>query len=135
MKFSNVFLVICFAILSYFSSFGQDKFNTCSAIFVEDSRLVDEYSPRGKCIIDASAKGTLTVREIIGDDDFRQDVFVPFKVAIKEGKTNTLTLFSGNSYKKLDIQSVLKKCNKGDRVLVLPEGEKWSLPHHEVLVE
>ena len=135
MKKTNVLLILCFAALSYLTSFGQDKFNTCSAIFVEDNRLVDEYSPRGKCKVDNKASGTITVREIIGDEDYKKDVKVPFRVAIKEGKTNTMVMFSEQRYEELALADVLKKCNKGDHIVVMTEGDKWSLPHHEILVE
>jgi hypothetical protein len=115
---------------------AQNKFSECSAIFLNQKMVVDDYSPNGKCLLKANAKGTLTVSTAIFENDkWRAEEQIGFKVTIKDGSTNTLLSYSEVSFFKIDIQSILSKCKKGDSILISVLKDKYALPHNEILVQ
>lgn len=114
---------------------GQNHFNSCSAAFLDNKLVVNEYTPTGKCILSQTAKGTLTVAEATyKNKQWHQTAPVEFMVAIRDKDTHTLTTFSKEIYRSLDIQNVMKLCRKGDRIVLLTTSTKYALPHNEILV-
>ncbi len=115
---------------------AQNKFNDCSAIFLNKKMVVDDYSPKGKCLLQAKAKGQLTVCTAVFEDNKWHAVDkIPFRIAIRDGNTKTLLSYSDKTYKDIDINTVLSKCQKGDYILISVIENKYALPHNEILVE
>ena len=57
----NLFVsVIAFMVLNI-NGVAQNKFSNCSAIFLNQKMVVDDYSPKGKCLLQTTTTGQLTV--------------------------------------------------------------------------
>jgi saccharopine dehydrogenase-like NADP-dependent oxidoreductase len=128
-------LVVGWLVVSIGVSFGQKTFNNCSAVFLNNKMVVSEYSSSGKSQLAANTTGMLTVctAEITSTETKAVDK-ISFKVAIRNQRTNTLTLFSKQDFTQVNIQNVLKKCAKGDFILLMTTDEQYALPHNEILV-
>ncbi|MCU0471120.1 MAG: hypothetical protein MUF58_21280 [Arcicella sp.] len=125
---------IIFCLIHYFS-IGQDNFNSCSAIFLNNRMLVNDYSPTGKCSVSITTKGDLSVSTVeLSPKETKAILPILFQIAIRDKQTGTVTLVSKTQIKKIAIQKVLQKCKKGDHVLVLTTDKQYALPHNEILV-
>jgi len=128
-----VLLLLCSAISVH--AFGQENYTNCTAAFLDNKLVVNEYSPDGKCIIDSTAQGTLTVSPATYDNNvWIADDPAEFMVAIRDKNTGTICMFSDKRYKKLEISLVLSKCRKGDRIVLMTMDNHLSLPHNEILI-
>lgn len=118
------------------SGFSQSAFNSCTAAFLDNKVVVDQYSPEGKCTLPLNATGELTVATIDGSETgiFSVDK-IKFKVALKDKNTGTMTMFTDENYKRLDIQKVLARCKKGDSIVLITLDDIYALPHNEIVVQ
>ena len=115
---------------------AQNKFSNCSAIFINQKMVVDDYSPKGKCLVQTATTGQLTVcTAVFENDKWRAVDKIPFRITIRDGETKTLLSFSDKTYKNIDINTVLSKCRKGDYILISVLKDEYALPHNEILVE
>lgn len=118
------------------ASVGQDSFQQCAAAFLDTRMVVDEYSPKGKCRLPLQATGDLTVMTVdLSPQATRALEAIPFRVAIRDGQTGTLTMYAPTDYVKVPVQEVLKKCRKGDSLVLLTLNNQYALPHNEILVQ
>jgi len=109
------------------------NYNDCAAILYKGKLLVDEYSPRGVCKLEQGMTGTLTVATVTLSDDGGAPVKnIGFKVAIKNDRTNTLWMYADKTLQEVQVEDILKKCEKGDRIIFMTVDQKFSLPHHEI---
>lgn len=115
---------------------AQNRFSNCSAAFLNQKMIVDDYSPQGKCVLNTSAIGQLTVNTAIYENNKWHAVDkISFKLTIRDGATKTLISYSDATYEEIDIKKVLSKCRKGDYILVSVVKDEYALPHNEILVE
>ncbi len=115
---------------------AQDRFSNCSAIFVNKKLLVDDYSPSGKCVLNSTASGDLTVNTATFDNNqWLAGKKIAFKIIIRDGLTKTLWSYSGATYEAVGIKEVLSKCKKGDSILISLIKDQYALPHNEILIE
>ncbi|SEJ31182.1 hypothetical protein SAMN04487995_4134 [Dyadobacter koreensis] len=128
-------LVVGWLVASAGISFGQKTFTSCSAVFLNNKMVASEYSSSGKSQLAANTTGMLTVctAEITSAETKAVDK-ISFKVAIRNQRTNTLTLFSKQDFRQVSIQNILKKCTKGDFIVLMTTDEQYALPHNEILV-
>lgn len=132
---SLFFLAIC-CLLASPMSFGQGAFTQCSAAFLNTQMVVDEYSPKGQCRLALQSTGELTVQTVaLSPTESKALAAIPFKVAIRNGETNTLMLYSSTDAVKVDVKDVLKQCKKGDSLVLLTVSDQYSLPHNEILIQ
>jgi hypothetical protein len=131
----------CIALVGAFllvltTGFSQTAFNNCTAAFLDNKLVVDQYSPEGKCTLSLNATGELTVATIDGSETgvFSVDK-IRFKVALKDKNTGTLTMFTDENYKRLDVQKVLARCKKGDSIILITLDDTYALPHNEIVVQ
>lgn len=119
-----------------FGQHGKENFSNCAAAFLNQNMIVNEYTTTGKCVVDASAKGTLTVRpaEIMESDSVKAGEKISFKIAIRDGNSKTLMSFSDKIYQEIPLQEVLTQCKRGDYIVLLTLEREWALPHSEILV-
>ncbi|GAB4029987.1 hypothetical protein [Spirosoma gilvum] len=116
-------------------SFGQQAFNNCSAAFLGNKMIVDQYTPKGKCSVSATATGKLTVNTVdLSPTESKAVEPIPFIVAIRDKNSQTLTRYSKGEVKRVNIQNVLAKCRKGDHIVLLTVDNQYALPHNEILV-
>ena len=116
--------------------YAQDSFQRCSAAFLEKTMVVNEYSPKGTCTMPKTAVGELTVQTVdLSATASKPTGIIPFKLAIRDGQTQTLTLFSNAEYTSVAIERVLAKCRKGDRLVLLTLSDQYALPHNEILIQ
>ena len=131
---SLFFAFLCCTLCS--AAFAQDRFTNCSAAFLDSRMIVDEYSPTGKCVLPAAATGQLSVGTVeLSPKEYRLIKPLRFKVAIRDGNTKTLLAFSEETYERVDVQSVLARCQKGDAIVLLTLETDYALPHNEILVQ
>ena len=117
------------------SLLAQDNFNHCAAIFLNSKILVDEYSPSGKCIIDMTAEGILSVQTVnFTSEECKPLDKIDFKLAIRDGGTNTLVSYSDQTFSEESIEKILNNCKKGDSIVILTKDARYALPHHEILI-
>ena len=115
---------------------NTQTFNECAAIFLNDKMLVNEYTPNGKCKVTENASGILYVSTT------ELNVFsllpyqsVGFKVAIRNNKTNTLWLYSEETFMSIDLKKIIEKCEAGDEIIILTVDKSFSLPHNTLEIE
>lgn len=116
-------------------AFGQKLFQHCTAAFLNNKIVVDDYSPRGKCSLAATATGQLTVctAELSPTSSVAVDK-IAFKIAIRDQHTKTLVMYSDENFQQVDIQQVLSKCRQGDQIVLLTLDSQYALPHNDILV-
>jgi ribonuclease HII len=134
-KVNCITLTVIGCLLATFS-IAQNPFSNCAAAFLDQRMVVESYSPTAKCAILESTTGELTVCTA----NISETITVPvdkikFKIAIKDQKTGTLTMFSDQTYKNIAIQKVLAKCKKGDSIVLLTMNNEYALPHNEIVVQ
>ena len=117
---------------------GQDHnvYRNCSAAFLDSKMIVDKYSPTGKCVLSSTATGELTVNTVdLSPTESKMVDPIGFRVAIRDKETKTLFSYSGEEFKKLDIQKILARCRKGDSIVLLTVNDDYALPHNEILIK
>lgn len=122
------------------NSFGQEKFSNCSAVFLNDQMVVEEYANTAQARISKDAAGWISAGSLnLGDVSKGEKKFeitdkFEFGIAIKDGKTGTIILFSPKQYKRVEAKKVLAKCKKGDAIIIMTTDNTFALPHNEILV-
>ncbi|MBA4850727.1 hypothetical protein [Emticicia sp. BO119] len=116
------------------AGFGQQ---VCAAAFLGNKMIVDQYNKTGyKNEISLKTLGDLTVNTVdLSRTESNAVDKIPFKVAIKEKDTQTITLFSKEDFMKVDVQKILSHCKKGDQIVLLTLDKQYALPHNEILVK
>lgn len=134
-KVSKLILAICCSAVSTIG-FGQHAFNNCSAAFLNNKMVVNEYSTKGKCTLPSNATGKLTVCTVNVSPTASQAVDkIPFRIAIRNKNTQTLLLLTKTDVKQIDVHNVLTKCKKGDHIVLLTLDDQYAMPHNEILVQ
>ncbi len=136
MNIVKTLLIVAFSAATASTGFAQEHFTNCAAAFLDNKMVVSEYSPAGICEIPKSATGVLTVQTA----DLSPHASLPtgklaFKIALRDRNTKTLLSFSDKTYKQVDIQSILAKCQPGDAIVLLTTTNEFALPHQEILVK
>lgn len=128
-------LVLCLAVVGL----AQNPMATnrsCSVVCLGDSWIPESYDRNAKSTLNLQTKGVISVHEtndVSDKNDYNRKEFIEFKVAIFKRKFDSMVSFSDSSFSTLDAQQVLKKCEKGDQiVIILKDAEKFSLPHHRI---
>lgn len=110
-------------------------FSNCAAAFLNNKMLVNDYSPNGQCVLEEGTKGKLMVSTVNlsfeSAEPFRS---AGFKVAIKNEATGTLWLFSEETYREIEVEKILAKCQRGDKIVLLTIDSEFSLPHNEIAI-
>lgn len=120
--------------------FAQEDFSNCSAVLFNNQMFVGEYSNNAKCKILKYEKGLLSTAAVsLGDfreenKGFQIKEKFEFGVAIKDGKTGTIILYSSKTYKKISVEKYLAKCKKGDFILIITKDVQFALPYNYLLV-
>ena len=115
----------------------REDFSNCSAAFLNEKMIVDEYTTTGKCVVSSSATGKLSLHPVTLAQD-KPPVpgkNIRFKVAIRSSESKTLMLLSEKTYEEVDVQTILKECKKGDHIVLITLEREWAVPHSEILVE
>lgn len=121
-------------------AFAQDLYSNCSAVFLNDQMVIEEYSTTAKAKISKDAQGWISAGAVNlgevnkGEKKFEITEKFEFGVAIKDANTGTIILFSPKEYKKIEVEKVLAKCRKGDSIIIMTTDNTFSLPHNEILV-
>lgn len=136
MKKVNVLFTILILFVFAASAQAQGSFNSCTGAFLDKKLVVDEYTTTGKCILSQTATGELTVctAELSPQSSIPKDE-IEFKIAIRDKNTGTLTMYSGDTFKRIDIEKVMAQCTPGDHIVLLTMSRDYALPHNEILVK
>ena len=132
----NVLLLALLALSSSLSAQSKNEPSGCAAAFLNDKMIVDHYSPEGKCKLTKSSKGVLTAGTVnLNEKGVEITCKFEFALAIRDKETGSLTLYSKDTYTKIDIQKVMEKCEVGDKIVMITTDGKYELLHNEILVE
>jgi hypothetical protein len=95
MRQKECLVLVVFFLTLVLPAFGQNRFNDCTAAFLDGKLVVDEYTTTGKCSLPAGAAGVLTVctADLSPDTSIAVDR-VPFMIAIRDGRSGTLVAYS-----------------------------------------
>jgi hypothetical protein len=107
---------------------------SCSVILFNDKWLINSYDPGERAVLDLSAEGVISVGETgdISLKSFKKEK-LEFSIAIRK-KTGKLEVLFAN-FKSVKAQDVLKKCEEGDKIVVLlKDSQHYFLPHYEIEV-
>jgi hypothetical protein len=132
-------IVLIFLILSKVA-FSQEPYMNCSAVFLNDEMIVEEYTDVAKCKISKEAKGIISAGTVsLGDEKaggkrFEITQKFEFGVAIKDGNTGTIIMYSQKKYTKIEAEKILAKCRKGDSILIMTTDDQYALPHNFLMV-
>jgi len=133
-----VFPSIIYGQMDWKPSFQNEKihtdYNDCAAIFFDDLMLVDKFSPEGVCKLQAGQKGFIYVATVIlteGGGGYAKEK-IPFQIAIRNNRTNTMRMFSNKIYDNIYFDDILSDCEEGDEIIILTTGKKYSLSHHVI---
>lgn len=97
--------------------------------------IVDAYTTKGKSSLPITSTGELTVNTVeLSPTESKAVDRIPFKIAIRDQHTKTLTLYSNENFKQVPIQNVLARCCKGDHIVLLTTDTQYALPHNEILI-
>jgi len=134
MKKLNQIIIAIFCCCMSTLSFSQ---HVCSAAFLGNKMIVDKYTDKGyKNQLPISASGLLTVNTVdLSPTASKAIDKIPFKVAIKDKATQTLTMFASENFLQVDVKKVLEKCKKGDKIVLMTTEKQYALPHNEILVQ
>ncbi len=136
MKITRIYLLCCCCIAISGAAFSQERFNDCTAAFLNKKMVVDEYSPTGKCVLAHNATGELTVCTVNLSPDSAVPVKqLPFKIALRDGSSKTLVMYDEKTFKTVDIQKLLAKCKLGDSIVLITLDNQYAFPHHEILIK
>ncbi|WP_460975290.1 hypothetical protein [Spirosoma knui] len=134
MKRTYWLTLLCASVVG--TTFGQDSFKQCSAAFLGNRMIVNEYTPAGTCVVSSTATGELTVNTVeLSPNQTKALDKIPFRVAIRDNTTHTLLMYSNQEVKQVDVQKVLAKCKKGDHIVLLTLDDQYALPHNEITVQ
>lgn len=113
----------------------SENYKDCAAILYKGNVLVNEYSPRGFCKLETGMTGPLTVASVALDEEgATPGKNISFRVAIKNERTNTMWMFSDQVYEEVQLEDILRKIEKDDKIIIMTVDRKYSLPHHEIKV-
>jgi hypothetical protein len=124
-------------LLAAWGAQAQNNFNSCSAAFLDNKMIVNEYTPTGKCVLKHNATGNLQVAEVNLSEDGSASITnnIEFMLGIRDQNTKTIVMFSTEVYRKIDIQKVFAKSQKGDAIVILTLKNSFALPHNEILIQ
>lgn len=109
------------------------KYTDCAAILFNGKVLVNDYSPEGICKLEDIRHGTISVATVDLSDDSKTPIKnIGFKVAIQNHRTNTLSMYSDETFQEVRLEHIIEKCEMGDHIIIMTVDQKYSLPHHEI---
>jgi hypothetical protein len=136
MRHTQRFSLLALACLWAGLAAAQIPFNNCSAAFLGGKMLVNEYSPEGKCVLSKEDIGTLTLSTVYLAPDTSKAVDpLRFMLAIRDGNTKTMVMYSTQILTEVPVQDVLRVCKPGDSIVLLTLEYTYALPHNEILVQ
>jgi hypothetical protein len=109
---------------------------SCSVVVFNNQWLPKSYQADTKPTLSKKATGLISVHET---GDIAKKGFLPtpldFKVGILRKSDHTTVSFSEASYREVEVNDILKKCQPGDKIIILlKDGQHYSLPHHQIEV-
>jgi hypothetical protein len=128
-------LIFLLFIFNFTESLGQRPFSNCAAAFLNKKMIVENYDKSTTAKIAKNAKGEFSVGTVsLSTTESKLTGNIKFSLAIKDGNTGTLLLFTPTKISKIDVQKILSKCKVGDCIIVLTTKNEYVLPHNEILV-
>jgi len=135
----KIIFIFALALLVSFESKAQDSVfvnKSCSVIVLGKAWLIKSYDRNQKIVMDRTSKGLISVHETgdIAEHVYKKNC-IPFMISILRKSDETTVMFSGQIYKQCEISDVIKKCQNGDKIIImLMDGEAYALPHHQIEV-
>lgn len=109
------------------------NYRECAAVFFNDLYIVDDIAPKGSCELFPNMVGELSVASVSFSEEGAKPLEnIKFQVAIKNYRTNTLWILTKEPVSKIYLQDIIDKCEMGDKVIIMPVDQKYSLSHHEI---
>lgn len=85
--------------------------------------------------IDAATKGTLSFSTV----DRTNGAYKPmkpigFKIAIRVYETNSIWMYSKETFYEVDLEEIARECKPGDIIIFMTVDKKYQLSRHELMV-
>ena len=96
--------------------------------------LLDEYSPRGKCVVRKYVTGSYRVfaMELSESSPLFEKEQISFIVGIRDSRKNTLWILKKDPVLKINIEEAIAKCDKADQIILMTADQKYILSHHVI---
>jgi hypothetical protein len=109
---------------------------SCSVVVFNHQWLPQSYNADTQPTLSKNATGLISVHET---GDIAKKGFLPmpidFKVGIWKKSDRTTVSFSEATYREIEVNDILTKCQPGDKIIILlKDGQPYSLPHHQIEV-
>lgn len=106
-----------------------------TAVVFDGEVLAKPDSPDGPLQIPDKVSGILKVTTVAGSNSENRPLSpVDFKLAIKSFRTNTIRMYSEETFQEVELADVMKKCDFNDQLIFILVDKKYRLPRHEVIL-
>lgn len=107
-----------------------------AAILLDGKVLTKDHFRENQPKLFQGMTGKLTVASVSNTSGCNSAAInnIRFQVAIKNSRTNTQWIYSSKNLFELDIDHLLRKCEAGDRIIIMPVDQQYSLSLHEMWV-
>lgn len=111
------------------------NYRNTAAILIDGQILDMDYFRENKPRVMKGMTGILTVASVSSSGGCSLPINnISFQVAIKNVRTNTMYIYTREQVMSLDIEALLKKCEEGDRIVIMPAEQQYALPRNEMWV-
>lgn len=106
-----------------------------SAILLEGESLYKPGVADGPLTVEAGTKGTLSVSTVDRTDGaYKPMKPIGFKIAIRVYETNSMWMYSEETFYEVDLEEVARECKMGDTIIFMTVDKKYQLSRHELIV-
>lgn len=106
-----------------------------SAILLEGESLYKPGVADGPMTIEVGTKGILSVSTVDRTDGAYKPIKpIGFKIAIKVYETNSMWMYSEETFYEVDLEEVARECKMGDTIIFMTVDKKYQLSRHEVIM-
>lgn len=113
----------------------QYNYTEPAAIVYKGKTLVRHDSRDGPYVFSPGMRGEISVCTIARSTNATKPLApIGFKVAIKHHKTNSMWMYSEETFYELEIAELLKKCEWGDTLIFMTVDRNYRLSRHKIVV-
>ena len=106
-----------------------------AAVLINGKVCDRHYFIKDRPKIGVGMQGLLTIASVSSSGDSKLPINkIRFQVAIKNKRTNTTWIYTKSDVSEVDLDDLLKKCEMGDYLILMPADQAYALPDHEMYV-
>ncbi len=106
-----------------------------SAILLEGESLYKPGVADGPLTVEPGTKGTLSVSTVDRTNGAYKPIKpIGFKIAIKVYESNSMWMYSEETFYEVDLEEVARECKPGDITIFMTVDKKYQQSRHEVML-